>query len=84
MYTPYNGISPGLTGAKMTYVFVLESGVRAFPRRDAATAVAKRHETRLNPCRAEAVEEVGLASDLILVEIGVTQLPNIYLIGGGK
>jgi len=67
-----------------TYVFVLEGSVRAFPSCDATTTVAERHEAGLNPCRAEAVEEIGLASDLILMEIGVAQLPNIYLVGGGK
>jgi hypothetical protein len=65
---------------EIAYVFVNKSRIGALPCCDATAAVAECHETRLNPSRAEAIKEVGLASDLVLVEVGVSKLANVYLI----
>ena len=53
-------------------VFVDKSCVRALPCCDAAAATAKGDETRLDPCCAEAIEEVCLSGDFILVEVCIS------------
>lgn len=63
-----------------TYVFVDKSRVGSLPSCDTSTAITQSHETRLNPSGAEAIEKVGLAGDLILVEVRITQLANVYLV----
>lgn len=62
-----------------TYIFVHESRVGALPRGDATATTAKCHKTRLNPCSAKAVEEVGLASNFVLVEVCVSEFANVNL-----
>jgi len=52
-------------------ILVDESGVCAFPGRDAAAAATERDEGGVDPEGAEAVEEVGLAGDVGLRHVGV-------------
>jgi hypothetical protein len=61
------------------YIFVHKGGIGALPGRDTSTAVAQCHETGLNPRSAKAVEEVSLASDFVLVEVGIAKLSNVDL-----
>lgn len=49
------------------------------PSRDAASAIAQREGGPFDVGRAEAVQEVRLAGDHGVVEVGVTQLPHIEL-----
>jgi hypothetical protein len=63
----------------LPYVFVHKSGVGAFPCCDATATVAEREETRLDPRRAESIQEVRLTCDLVLVEVGITKFSYVYL-----
>ena len=60
-------------------VLVLKRGIGAFPGRDAAAAVPQHHRIALHPRGAEAVEEVGLARDLAVFEVGVAELADVDL-----
>lgn len=62
-----------------TYVFVSKRRIRAFPSRYATATVAEREETGLDPRCAETIKKISLACNLILVEIGVAKLANVYL-----
>lgn len=63
----------------VTHVFIHKRGVCALPRCDAAAAVPQRDQTRLDPGGAEAVEEVGLAGDFVLVKVCVAEFADVYL-----
>jgi hypothetical protein len=63
------------------HIFVLESGVGAFPRCYTSAATAECDEAGVYVRCAEAVQEVCLACDLAFVEIGVAELANVYLTG---
>ena len=54
--------------------------VRAFPSSYAAAAGAQGEEGRLDPERAEAVEEIGLAGDDAVVDVGVAELADVNLV----
>lgn len=62
-------------------VRVGEGRVGALPRGDAAAAGAQGEAGRLDPRRAEAVEEVGLAGDDGGVDVGVAELADVDLSG---
>lgn len=62
-----------------TYVFILEGCVRSLPCRDATATIAQRDEARLDPSSSESIEEVGLPSNLIIVEVGIAEFANVYL-----
>jgi hypothetical protein len=65
---------------KVTYIFVFESSVSAFPGCDAAAAVAQRDEAGVYVRGAEAVEEVSLTGDFAFVEVGVAEFSDVDLI----
>lgn len=60
-------------------VLVLEGRVGPLPGCDAAAAVAQEDLGGLHPCGAEAVEEVGLSGDDVLVEVCVAELADVDL-----
>lgn len=52
-----------------------------YPRRNSTTAVSKGDGRLLYPCRAETVEEICLASDFAVLEVGIAEFSNVYLRG---
>lgn len=68
-----------LTNCPVTYVFVYECCVSAFPGCDTSTAVPQCYKTGLNPRSAEAVEEISLASNLVFVEVRISKFSNVHL-----
>lgn len=66
-------------GRENTHVFVYEGGVCAFPSGNTATAASQGDEAGLDPGGTEAVEEVGLAGDFVLVEVCVAKFADVNL-----
>lgn len=58
-------------------VAILKRRVCAFPRGDAAAAAAQGKQAGLDPCGAEAVQEVGLAGDFGIVNVGVAEFADV-------
>lgn len=72
------GEDPAVVG-DVDAVLVGEGRVGALPGGDAAAAVAQRQRRVGDPGGAEAVEEVGLAGDDVVVEVGVSELADVEL-----
>jgi hypothetical protein len=63
-------------------VLVFERGVGALLRRDASAASAKCHRGFGHPAGSKAVEEVGLACNLAVVHVCVSEFADVDLDGG--
>ena len=60
-------------------IFVYERSVRTLPCRDTTSARSQGNKGGLNPGSAVPVEEVGLPGNFTVVEVGISQGPNVGL-----
>lgn len=63
-----------LIGVEMAYI-----DRHTHPCGNAAATTSKRYGRLLYPCRPEAVEEIGLACHLAVLEVRIAKLANIDL-----